>query len=458
MIKELLISSLEGATKNLDAPSLPGSGNGSGGSHGARGLAAGVGAAALAPVAIKGLGRLAREAGMNGVGDLVKSPGKAIHGLGGEIGSSIGDKVTSKVDEAGGPSGIVSEAVKNVLPFGGGGGGGGEKGGGLGVGKGRRMPVQQSVDIGAPLETVYNQWTQYEDWPKFMHRVVNVSQEDETTVHFTVKIWTRKRDFAAEIETQRPDQRVKWKVSEGMMHAGVVTFHELGPNLTRVLLSIDVDPGGMIEKMARGMRHVKRAARGDLHRFKAFIEMAEHETGAWRGVIEDGEVVEDHDPSYDEGREYSDADEVLDQADDEEENDDEGEDEEEEEEQEQPRSQRRRRQPSANGHGSSEGQSARAASRPSSSRSASSGSASSRGRSSGSTRASGSGSKSKRSGASSGGSRSSRSSGTSSSSSRSGGSNSKSGTQRGRASSGAKTSGRSSSGSSRRGARARGDK
>ncbi|HET9102024.1 MAG TPA: SRPBCC family protein [Solirubrobacteraceae bacterium] len=344
---------------------------------------------------------------MSGVQDLVSSPGKAVQGLGSKVGGKVGDEVKGKVDEAGGPGAILGDTLKNALPFG---GGGGDKGGGLGVGKGRRMPVQQSIDIAAPIETVYNQWTQYEDWPKFMHRVVSASQDDDTTVKINVKIWTRTREFTAEIETQRPDDRIKWKVSEGISHAGLVSFHELGPNLTRVLLSLDVQPGGMIEKMARGMRHVKRAARGDLHRFKAFIEMAGEETGAWRGVIEDGEVVEEHDPSYDEQREYSDPDEVLAQAEDDDEPDDdeEGEDAEDSDESDdddQPRAQRsrRRRSESRNGHGSDEEterpRRAQAASRSSSSRSAS-GSSARRG-------SSGSGSRSK-SGSSSGGSSSSR--------------------------------------------------
>ncbi len=432
--------------------------------HGAKGLAAaGVGAAALAPMAVKGLGRLAREAGMNGVQDLVKSPGKAAQGLGsnlgGDVGSKLGDKVSDKVDEAGGPGGILADTVKDVLPFGG--GGGGDKGGGLGIGKGRRMPVQQSIDIGAPIETVYNQWTQFEDWPKFMHRVVNASQDEDNTVHFTVKIWTRTRDFTADIETQRPNDRVKWKVSQGISHAGLVSFHELAPNLTRVLLSIDVQPGGMIEKMARGMRHVKRAARGDLHRFKAYIEMAGEESGAWRGVIEDGEVVEEHDPSYDKDREYSDPDDVMeqleasededeDESDDDRQDDDEGAEasedssEESEDEEEKPRARRRRRQ-SSNGHGSGDEESEQptrrsrsgsrssrsTSNRSSSGRSASSRSPRSSGESSGSSssgrggsrrsssRSSGNGSGSSGSSRSSGGSRGSRSSGGSSSSGRS---------------------------------------
>jgi len=177
------------------------------------------------------------------------------------------------------------------------------------------MPVQQSVDVAVPLETAYNQWTQFEDWPEFMHRVTRVSQEDDCSLSFATKIWGKTKEFKAEIETQRPDERIKWKVTEGITHSGVVTFHELAPNLTRIELNIDVDPGSLIEKAARGMRHVKRAVRADLHRFKAFIEMHENETGAWRGVIEDGELVEDHDESYDEEREYSDIEDIQAEAD-----------------------------------------------------------------------------------------------------------------------------------------------
>jgi uncharacterized membrane protein len=231
-------------------------------------------------------------------------------------------------------------------------------GGAPGVGKGRRMPVQQSVDIGAPIETVYNQWTQFEDWPSFMHRVTRVTQEDDCTVSFATKIWAKTKEFTANIETQWPNERIKWSVSQGMTHTGVVTFHELAPNLTRVLLSFDVEPGSLIEKAARGMRHVKRAARADLHRFKALIEMAGLETGAWRGRIEDGEVVEEHDPSYDEQREYADVENLVEPADQEDEDEEAGDDEDEDEEgrddedadEEEPKAERsRRRRRSRNG-------------------------------------------------------------------------------------------------------------
>ena len=128
-----------------------------------------------------------------------------------------------------------------------------------GVGKGRRMPVQQSVDVAVPIETAYNQWTQFEDWPNFMHRVTRVTQEDDCTVSFATKIWGKTKEFSAKIDTQRPEERIKWRVSQGLTHTGVVTFHELAPRLTRIELTMDVDPGSLIEKAARGMRHIKRA-------------------------------------------------------------------------------------------------------------------------------------------------------------------------------------------------------
>ena len=169
-------------------------------------------------------------------------------------------------------------------------GGNGGGGGGDGVGKGRRMPVQQAIDVGVPVKTAYNQFTQFEEWPNFMHRVTSVSQEDETNVSFKSKIWGVSREFQAEIDEQRPDERIKWHVTQGLSHQGVVTFHELAPRLTRIELSVDVEPGSLIEKFARGARHVKRAMRADLHRYKAYIMMNEEESGEWRGTIEDAEV------------------------------------------------------------------------------------------------------------------------------------------------------------------------
>jgi len=158
-------------------------------------------------------------------------------------------------------------------------------------GSGRRMPIQQSVDVAVPVEVAYNLWTQFEDWPTFMHRVESAEQVDESTVAITTKAWGVTRKFEASIHEQRPDERIEWDVEEGLSHSGVVTFHELARRLTRIEVSLDVEPEGIIEKAGRGMRFAKRAVRGDLHRFKAYPEMEEEaEEGGWRGTIEDGDV------------------------------------------------------------------------------------------------------------------------------------------------------------------------
>ena len=381
---------------------------------GARGVAAGAGIAALAPLAKKGFDAVRG----NGISLPSPKPGKvarkattkAAKKMGDQVGGKLKEGVSEKVDEAGGAGGLVKDAASGLLP--GGGDSGGGKGGMPGVGKGRRMPVQQSVDVAVPVETAYNQWTQFEDWPEFMHRVTRVTQEDDCTVSFATKIWGKKKEFKADIETQRPDERIKWKVSQGITHTGVVTFHELAPRLTRIELNVDVDPGGLLEKAARGMRHIKRAMRADLHRFKAFIEMQELETGAWRGVIEDGELVDEHDDSYDEERDYSEVDEVYAEqsGDSDEEKDEEEEDQEEDQ---RSRSQRFKRQAERSSSRSGGG-SSRSGSRSSSSRNAKASSSGSRSRASsqsksrsrGTSNGGGSGSSSsKKSGSSSGGRR-----------------------------------------------------
>jgi uncharacterized membrane protein len=265
-----------------------------------KGLAAGAAAVALAPLAplaAKGIGKITSNGSSNGVADVVKAPVRkaedAKSSLGDKIGGAVSSKVEEKIDQAGGPSGILKGALKKSLPFGGGSRDDKDADGDSsvhGIGEGRRMPVQQSIDIALPIETVYNQWTQFEEWPNFMHRVKRVTQDDPCNVSFAVKIWGKTKEFNAEIVTQRPDDCVKWHVTQGITHTGAVFFRELAPGLTRVDLSLDIEPGSLIEKFARGARHVKRAARGDLHRFKAYIEMQEEETGAWRGTIEDGKV------------------------------------------------------------------------------------------------------------------------------------------------------------------------
>lgn len=237
----------------------------------AKGFAAGAGLAVLAPLVAKGAGKLGQ-------------------GAKDTVGKSVKAGVEKTADKAGGAAGIAKKAGKDVIPGVGDGGDGGSKNDAPGAGKGRRMPIQQSVDVPVPVKTAYNEWTQFEDWPNFMHRLENVSQEDESHVRFKTKIWGISKEFVAEIVEQRPDQRIKWEVTEGVTHTGVVTFHELADRLTRIEVNLDLEPGSLIEKAARGMRHVKRAVRADLARFKAYVMMEEEESGSWRGTIEDGDV------------------------------------------------------------------------------------------------------------------------------------------------------------------------
>jgi len=237
---------------------------------GGRGLAAGAGLASLAPVAYKGAKRLVNN-DSKPIGNPVGKAKSKLEGTKSKLEDNVKDK--------------AKEGAKDALPF-----GGGNKNEEAGVGKGRRMPIQQAMDIGAPLQTVYNEWTQFEEWPSFMHRLESVNQEDETHLTFKAKIWGKSKEFKAEIEEQIPDERIKWNVTEGMTHTGIVTFSELAPNLTHVELNMDVQPGSLVEKAARGMRHIKRAVRADLHRFKAHVMMNQEEQGAWRGTIDDGEV------------------------------------------------------------------------------------------------------------------------------------------------------------------------
>ena len=241
---------------------------------GMTGLAAGAGLAAAVPLAVKGVSKLAKG-GLNGGGNPVKNVAEKATN---KLGDTAKGVVDDKIKDSGGPGGIAKEAGKSLIPGMGGGDDDKDSGNGSnepGVGKGRRMPVQQAIDVPVPVSVAYNQFTQFEEWPKFMHRVQSVSQDDETHLKFKTKIWLFSREFTAEIEEQRPDERILWNVTDGITHHGVATFHEIAPRLTRVEINVDVEPSGLIEKSARGMRHVKRAIRADLHRFKAYVMMNE---------------------------------------------------------------------------------------------------------------------------------------------------------------------------------------
>jgi uncharacterized membrane protein len=214
------------------------------------------------------------------------------------------DKVLPKVDELGGPVELAKKAGGGVGGLVSGGGdavgglvskiGGGDKGGApSGFGRGRRLPIQESVDVAVPLETAYNQFTQFEDFPEFMHRVDRIEQKDDTHLMWHENIWGVRRQWEAEITDQRPNERIAWESTSGSpRQKGAVTFHRLSDRLTRVEVNLDQEPKGIFEKTSSGFRMTRRALKSDLMRFKAFVETREEETGAWRGEVVEGEVVE----------------------------------------------------------------------------------------------------------------------------------------------------------------------
>jgi uncharacterized membrane protein len=146
--------------------------------------------------------------------------------------------------------------------------------------------IEQSVDVDVPVRTAYNQWTQFEEFPSFMEGVEAVRQLSDTQLHWVAKVAGARREWDAEITEQHPDERVAWKATSGAQNDGVVTFHRLGDGQTRVMLQLEFDPDGFVEKAGDALGVVRARTRGDLERFKHFIEARGHETGGWRGSVD----------------------------------------------------------------------------------------------------------------------------------------------------------------------------
>ena len=146
--------------------------------------------------------------------------------------------------------------------------------------------IEQSIEIDVPVRTAYDQWTQFETFPQFMEGVKEVRQVDDTHLHWVADIGGVRREWDAEITEQHPDERVAWRSREGADNAGVVTFHKLDDQRTKVMLQLEFDPEGFAEVAGDKLGFVKRRAAGDLERFKDFIEGRGTETGAWRGEVD----------------------------------------------------------------------------------------------------------------------------------------------------------------------------
>jgi uncharacterized membrane protein len=148
--------------------------------------------------------------------------------------------------------------------------------------------VTQSIDVKVPVSTAYNQWTQFEEFPRFMEGVQSVTQTDDTHLHWVAEVGGKEKEWDAEISEQHPDERVAWHAITGAENAGVVTFHRIDDQTTRVTLQMDADPEGMVEEVGTALGFLDRRVKGDLERFKEFIESRGSETGAWRGEVEAG--------------------------------------------------------------------------------------------------------------------------------------------------------------------------
>ncbi|MBF4998735.1 SRPBCC family protein [Nocardia sp. BSTN01] len=146
--------------------------------------------------------------------------------------------------------------------------------------------VTESVDVHVPVTTAYNQWTQFESFPQFMQGVERVEQRDDTHTHWTVHVAGATREFDAKITEQHPDERVSWTSEAGPRHAGVITFHRLDEDTTRVTAQMDIDPDGFVENVADKLGILDRRVKGDLERFRDFIESRRQESGAWRGDVD----------------------------------------------------------------------------------------------------------------------------------------------------------------------------
>ena len=155
------------------------------------------------------------------------------------------------------------------------------------------MPkVDDSIDVGVPVAQAYNQWTQFEEFPKFMDGIQSVQQLDDGHVRWVAEVRGETREWTTEITDQRPDEKIAWRTIEGeVKNDGTVTFEQVDDAQTRINVEMDVEAESDLENVSGDLLGVVRSqVRGDLERFKQLIESRGEETGAWRGEVQDGET------------------------------------------------------------------------------------------------------------------------------------------------------------------------
>jgi uncharacterized membrane protein len=150
--------------------------------------------------------------------------------------------------------------------------------------------VEHSIDVDVPVRVAYDQWTQFEDFPQFMEGVERVIQKDDKTLEWHASIAGKDKVWTAEIVEQTPDQRIAWRSTSGAKNAGIVSFGSAGPDRTRVTLDLEAEPDSAIESAGDALGFLERRVKGDLEKFKGFVESRGAPTGSWRGEIHGGDV------------------------------------------------------------------------------------------------------------------------------------------------------------------------
>jgi uncharacterized membrane protein len=151
--------------------------------------------------------------------------------------------------------------------------------------------VEESIEVNVPVSTAYNQWTQFEEFSRFMEGIETVTQIDDTHLRWVAEIGGKRHEWEAEITEQKPDQRVAWRALEGHYNSGIVTFEPIDENRTRINVVMEHETEGITETLGSALGADSRRVKGDLERFKELIESRGVESGAWRGEVESGQRV-----------------------------------------------------------------------------------------------------------------------------------------------------------------------
>ena len=151
--------------------------------------------------------------------------------------------------------------------------------------------IVKSIDVNVPVRVAYDQWTQFEEFPKFMEGVESVKQIDDAHVHWVAEIGGKRHEWDAEITEQKPDRRIAWKALEGHYNSGTVTFEPIVAGRTRITVVMEHQTEGLVESLGSALGADSRRVKGDLERFKELIETRGAESGAWRGEVEQGQRI-----------------------------------------------------------------------------------------------------------------------------------------------------------------------